>query len=335
MLGGGQNYWTKQCGDGRFDFWSDYEPYWDNTTHTTDLLNMEAGRVIQSHLSSPASSPFFLFLSHLAPHDPLLPTVRHEEVCRHITNPARRRSCGLVAGVDEGLANITDILRQAGVLEDTVILYSHDNGGVPYAGARNYPFRGGKATAYEGGVRSPGFIHAPKLLKPDTDFSGLFHVSDYFPTLVSIINKISGEEHNITVVDPEDLDGVDQLEGLLHNKTVRDHVHIHRDFALDTHVYRRGQWKLIVGNHIIPFIFPLVYNETDGWWAVDQGSLRGRVMEVFLWMMDVVVGNKLSESLLVSTDKLFRRGKLFVFQIFTLVPDQLSHYRGHGELSLP
>ena len=53
VLGGGQNYFTKQCGDGRFDFWRDHEPYWDNVTHTTDLLNREAVRVVESHLSQP------------------------------------------------------------------------------------------------------------------------------------------------------------------------------------------------------------------------------------------------------------------------------------------
>ena len=291
VLGGGQNYFTKQCGDGRFDFWRDHEPYWDNVTHTTDLLNREAVRVVESHLSQPdTSQPFFLLLSHVAPHDPLMPAERHEQMCSHIANLARRRSCGLVAGIDEGLGHITALLRRHQAMEDTVILYSHDNGGVPYAGARNYPLRGSKATAYEGGVRSPGFIHAPRLLKPDTHFSGLFHITDYFPTLVSMINKMSGVHHNITVTDPLELDGVDQLTGLLSNETVRQQVHIHRDFALDTHVFRRRQWKLIVGNHIVPYIFPLVYEEPAGWWAIDQGSLSGRIMEVFLWMMDIVVG---------------------------------------------
>ena len=48
---------------------------------------------------------------------------------------------------------LTSLLAEHGELQDTVLLYSHDNGGVPYAGALNYPLRGAKATAYEGGVR--------------------------------------------------------------------------------------------------------------------------------------------------------------------------------------
>ena len=48
---------------------------------------------------------------------------------------------------------LTSLLAEHRELQDTVLLYSHDNGGVPYAGALNYPLRGAKATAYEGGVR--------------------------------------------------------------------------------------------------------------------------------------------------------------------------------------
>ena len=67
-------------------------------------------------------------------------------------------------------------------------MFSSDNGGVPYAGALNYPLRGAKATLYEGGVRSPGFIHAPNILKNNYDFKDLFHVTDFLPTLMSMIN---------------------------------------------------------------------------------------------------------------------------------------------------
>ena len=51
------------------------------------------------------------------------------------------------------MGELTSLLAEHGELQDTVLLYSHDNGGVPYAGALNYPLRGAKATAYEGGVR--------------------------------------------------------------------------------------------------------------------------------------------------------------------------------------
>ena len=104
-------------------------------------------------------------------------------------------SCALVAGVDEGIGKIVKVLEEHEQLDDTIIIFSSDNGGVPYAGSLNYPLRGSKATLYEGGVRSPGFIHAPTIFqKKSYDFKDLFHVSDYFPTLLSMIeNKVPSQ----------------------------------------------------------------------------------------------------------------------------------------------
>ena len=60
MLGGGINFFTKQCGAGRLDWWRGWEAEWENKTHATELLNMEALRVVDSHLEDPNSPPFFL-----------------------------------------------------------------------------------------------------------------------------------------------------------------------------------------------------------------------------------------------------------------------------------
>ena len=99
-----------------------------------------------------------------------------------------------MAGIDEGIGEVSEILRKYNMLEDTIIAFSSDNGGVPYAGALNYPFRGAKGTAWEGGSRSPGFIHAPKIFKRNNyDFSGIFHVTDFFPTFLSMINSSAAE----------------------------------------------------------------------------------------------------------------------------------------------
>lgn len=86
-----------------------------------------------------------------------------------------------MTGIDEGIGNIIKLLEDHNQLEDTIIIFSVDNGGVPYAGALNYPLRGAKGTLYEGGVRSPGFIHAPKIFKDKSyEFKDLFHVSAIF-----------------------------------------------------------------------------------------------------------------------------------------------------------
>ena len=88
------------------------------------------------------------------------------------------------------------------------------------------------------GLRSPGFIHAPKLFKKPKSHAGLFHVSDYLPTFISMVQQMSGESQGNTSLAKVKLDGVNQVPALLDGKSVRKSVHIHRDLLQDSHVYR-------------------------------------------------------------------------------------------------
>merc|ERR1719186_1513505 len=128
----------------------------------------------------------------------------------------------MAAGVDEGVGRIVEVLEKNKMLEDTIIAFSIDNGGVPYAGAFNYPLRGAKATLYEGGDRSPGFIHAPKIFKNSYDYKDLFHIADFFPTFASMVNGTD-------IAKIEEMDGMDQLSALKQETAgQRKSVHIHR-----------------------------------------------------------------------------------------------------------
>ena len=78
-----------QCGKGRFDFWRDYEPEFENKTHTTTLLTNEAIEVINRHAKYQENTdeiPIFLYLAYNAPHDPLLTDPVYDEQCKHIPN---------------------------------------------------------------------------------------------------------------------------------------------------------------------------------------------------------------------------------------------------------
>ncbi len=61
-----------------------------------------------------------------------------------------------------------------------------DNGGDPEFGGNNWPRRGSKGGFYEGGVYSIGFVNSPLLANPGSTNDGLFHISDWFPTLVNL-----------------------------------------------------------------------------------------------------------------------------------------------------
>ena len=292
LLGGGFNHFTKQQGRGRFDFWRGLEPELENKTHSTELLGAEALRIVKSHSENPALDPFFLYLAFPAVHDPLQAPERHQKLCSHIKNRRRRLSCAMVAGIDESVGQISEALTDHGMLEDTIIFFSIDNGGVPYAGALNYPLRGAKATLYEGGVRSPGFIHAPNIFnKKSYNFDGLFHVADFFPTLMSMIESM-GVANSSGAFPYENLDGIDQFSSLKHSSQgPRKNVHIHRDWDRDGHAYRRGSWKIIVGHHfIVPFT--KIYNETNSFWLIEHGSWRDKLLQIVQDGMDYLLGTE-------------------------------------------
>ena len=81
--------------------------------------------------------------------------------------PSRRKSyLGLVTAMDDVIGNVTETLKTNGMYENSIIIFVSDNGGLNVAGggASNKPLRAGKATFYEGGVRTPAFIHAPSLM---------------------------------------------------------------------------------------------------------------------------------------------------------------------------
>merc|ERR1712136_474636 len=113
----------------------------------------------------------------------------------------------LVSMLDDLVNNIITSLKDNDLYENTVFVFSSDNGGMLSAQVGNFPYKGFKTTPYEGGTKVPGFVHSP-LLPTSEDFSGMNHITDWFPTFM----RLGGESKES--VDGKEFDGVDQLETL-------------------------------------------------------------------------------------------------------------------------
>ena len=139
--------------------------------------------------------PFFLFVSFTAPHGPMHPRKSDEAMLAEldIDSPRRRRYVGMVHAMDQNVGRIIEALQANGLDENTLVIFTNDNGGQALTGASNGPLRGNKSTVYEGGTRVPMAFRWPGRLtageRIDTPVSSL----DFMPTFVTISGGDLGE----------------------------------------------------------------------------------------------------------------------------------------------
>ena len=74
--------------------------------------------------------------------------------------------------------------------EDTLMIVTTDNGGIPSVGGYNWPLRGHKASLWEGGLRGVGFVHGKMLQKTGVKCRELLHVTDWYPTLLYLTGEL-------------------------------------------------------------------------------------------------------------------------------------------------
>lgn len=215
-------------------------PGWENGTHTTDLVAAEAVRVIEAD----GAGPLFLYLAFQAVHTPLdergrftgRPTqldpakpnrwLDEDEIpwfhdpaglIQSEPDPEKRLLLAAIHHMDHAVGQVVDALERTGRSEDTLILFTSDNGPQGSWAGNAYPddlkltdfnqpipMRGKKTDTYEGGIRVPGFAVWPGRLEGREEATPV-HVVDWMPTLA----RLSG------VAPPEEVDGEDLLSLML------------------------------------------------------------------------------------------------------------------------
>ena len=155
------------------------EPFHPNA-YITDYFAGEAVKAIRAN----RNRPFFLYLAFNAPHTPLQAAKADFDALPQIKDHRLRVYGAMVRGLDRGVGKVLDELKAQGLDENTLVIFTSDNGGANYIGLPdiNRPYRGFKATFFEGGVHVPFFMRWPKTL-PAGERADLraMHI-DIFPT---------------------------------------------------------------------------------------------------------------------------------------------------------
>ena len=231
------DYYTKMVARG-YDFRYNEEPL-QNETYSTFIYSERARTVISTHNKS---QPMFLYLPFQSPHSPIQVPEMYESMYSNITNEGRRKYLGMVSALDDAIGSVVDSLKENGLFDETVIIFTADNGGTPRQYGSNYPLRGSKWSVFEGGTRAVSFVSGAGLNVTGYAYEGLIHAVDWLPTILSMAGDTA----------EYDIDGISQWDAI---KVNGEHQRDEFVYNLDTSILpltgagaiRYGDYKLIQG----------------------------------------------------------------------------------------
>ncbi len=148
--------------------------------HLTDYWTDNAVAAIKAN----RNRPFFMYLAYNAPHTPLQATKADYDALPQIKDHTSRVYGAMIRQLDRGIGRVLQTLKDQGLDDNTLVIFTSDNGAAWYTGIPdgNAPFRGFKATYFEGGLRVPFFLRWPGRIKPGTTLAGPAHHLDIFAT---------------------------------------------------------------------------------------------------------------------------------------------------------
>jgi len=148
--------------------------------YSTHLIAREACQTIENN---DQKKPLFLYVPFNGVHSPFQAPEQYTKAYPNLEGN-RQKLAGMLAAVDEAVGQIMASLKKAGMLENTLIVFSSDNGGPPPG--NNAPLREFKGTIYEGGTRAAAFAYWPGQIPAGKKISGAMHMIDWYPTLVTL-----------------------------------------------------------------------------------------------------------------------------------------------------
>jgi len=200
--------------------------------YLTEAFTQEAIAFINKH----KERPFFLYLPHLAVHGPLQVTQKYYDRFPHIKDESSRIYAAMTSALDDGIGEVLDALEQNGLDDNTLVIFTSDNGAGVADYCSNEPLRLGKQTMFEGGVRVPFAIKWPGKIPKGTTYEHPISTLDIFPTVLAA----AGASPPTDIA----LDGVDLMPYLSGSNSEKPHDKLFWR-AGNIWATRDGDWKLI------------------------------------------------------------------------------------------
>jgi len=202
--------------------------------YTTTLLAAEAARILKQH---DGKKPLFLYVPFNAVHSPHEVPDKYKQPYASLPEP-RRTYAGMLAAMDEGIGTILSALDEKKMRENTLIVFTSDNGGPgPGRVTDNTPLRAGKGTVYEGGVRVAACAAWTGKIPAGSSVKQPFHMVDWYPTLLNL----AGE----SLQQKLPLDGKDAWATITKGAP-SPHDQILMNTSPSNGAIRVGDWKLVV-----------------------------------------------------------------------------------------
>ncbi|WP_149499546.1 sulfatase-like hydrolase/transferase [Roseiconus lacunae] len=234
--------------------------------HATELftdwaIDYVADRTALSDGDAESHQPFFLYLAYNAPHFPIQPPDEwlNKTQLAHLGMELKRaKNVAFVEHLDHNIGRFLRRLDELGLREKTVVAFTSDNGGsLPHA-QRNLPWRDGKQSHYDGGLRVPMIVRStdPSLAGTESDYIGLNF--DLHATFVELAGAKPDPEADAVSLVPI-------LQGKMMPKQTRELYFVRREggnryVGGAYHALIRGDWKLLRNDPYSPL---QLYNLND------------------------------------------------------------------------
>ena len=157
--------------------------WFEPSKYLTDYFTDEAVSAIKKN----KNQPFFMFLAHWGVHTPLQASKEDYDALANIPDHRRRVYAAMIRSVDRSVGRVLQTLREEGLEENTIVIFTSDNGAPGYIGIPdvNLPYRGWKLTQFQGGLRVPYVAKWPGHIVPGTQYQQPVSNIDILPTVVA------------------------------------------------------------------------------------------------------------------------------------------------------